>query len=160
MLCFVSPGLRPPPLPTQNTQAARFALDQAAWMLCFVSPALAGSSFTYAEHPGSLILVIWYSSSSSSSKNQVDTSEQQGGGTCQSEVKKGVIGVRHQFRCDALRRTPRATGSANLGSDPKNSRTAACAPTLLRSRKTLLQLTKELKLRARSGCPDGLLALS
>ncbi len=32
-----------------------------------------------------------------------------------------VIGVRHQFRCDALRRTPRAAGSANLGSDPKNS---------------------------------------
>ena len=44
-----------PPLPTQNTQAARFALDQAAWMLCFVSPALTGSSFTYAEHPGSPI---------------------------------------------------------------------------------------------------------
>ena len=126
----LSPGLWPP-LPTQNTQAARFALDQAAWMLCFVSPALAGSSFTYAEHPGTPIPVIWYSSSSS--KNQVDTSEQQGGDTCQSEVKKGVIGVRHQFRCDALRRTPRAAGSANLGSDPKNSRTAACATARLRS---------------------------
>src|SRR5665647_822225 len=115
MLCFVSPGLRPPPLPTQNTQAARFALDQAAWMLCFVSPALAGSSFTYAEHPGSLIcagsgcpdallrvprpsassftyaehpgnLIPVIGYSSSSSKNHVDTSEQQGGGTCQSEM--------------------------------------------------------------------------
>ena len=56
----LSPGPRPP-LPTQNTQAARFALDQAAWMLCFVSPALAGSSFTYAEHPDIPIPVIWYS---------------------------------------------------------------------------------------------------
>ena len=53
-----------PPLPTRNTQAARFALDQAAWMLCFVSPALAGSSFTYAEHPGTPIPMNWYSSSS------------------------------------------------------------------------------------------------
>ena len=79
----LSPGPRPP-LPTQNTQAARFALDQAARVLCFVSPALAGSSFTYAEHPGNLIPVIGYSSSSS--KNHVDTSEQQGGGTCQSEM--------------------------------------------------------------------------
>ena len=60
-------------------------------MLCFVSPALAGSSFTYAEHPDSPIPVNWYSGSSSSSKNQVDTSEQQGGGTCQSEVKKNEL---------------------------------------------------------------------
>ena len=127
----LSPGPRPP-LPTQNTQTARFALDQAAWMLCFVSPALAGSSFTYAEHPDNPIPVIWYSSSSS--KNQVDTSEQQGGDTCQSEVKKGVIGVRHQFRYGAKRRTlPSAEGWANLGSDPKNSRTAACATARLRS---------------------------
>ena len=85
----LSPGLRPP-LPTQNTQTARFALDQAARMLCFVSPALAGSSFTYAEHPGTPIPVIWYSSLSS--KYQVDTTEQQGGGTCQSEVKKEAEG--------------------------------------------------------------------
>src|SRR5665647_2494944 len=100
----LSPGLRPP-LPTQSIQAARFALDRAAWMLCFVSPALAGSSFTYAEHPGTPIPVIWYSSSSS--KNQVDTSEQQGGGTCQSEVKKEAEG--------------------------RGTRTAACAPAPLRS---------------------------
>ena len=54
-----------------------------------LSPALAGSSFTYAEHPGNLIPMIWYLSLSS--KNQVDTSEQRGGGTCQSEVKKNEL---------------------------------------------------------------------
>jgi len=74
-------------------------------MLCFVSPALAGSSFTYAEHPDSPFPVIWYSSLSS--KNQVDTSEQQGGGTCQSEVKKEAEG--------------------------RMTRTAACAAARLRS---------------------------
>ena len=99
--------LRGLPTPKQNTQAAPFALDQAARMLCFVSPALAGSSFTYAEHPGNLIPMIGYSSSSLSSKNQVDTSEQQGGGTCQSEVKKEAEG--------------------------RVTRTAACDPALLRS---------------------------
>jgi len=116
----LSPGLRPP-LPTQSIQAARFALDQAAWMLCFVSPALAGSSFTYAEHPGTPIPVIWYSSSSS--KNQVDTSEQQGGGTCQSEVKKDEL-----LGSDTNLAKPQVQGS-----DPKNSRTAACATARLRS---------------------------
>ena len=135
----LSPGLWP------HLQAARFALDQAAWMLCFVSPALAGSSFTYAEHPGTPIPVIWYSSLSS--KYQVDTFEQQGGGTCQSEVKKDeLLGsdtnlAKPQVHATALSAVPcgSAEGWANLakpqvqGSDPKNSRTAACATARLRS---------------------------
>ena len=114
-------------------------------MLCFVSPALAGSSFTYAEHPGTPIPVIWYSSLSS--KYQVDTFEQQGGGTCQSEVKKDeLLGsdtnlAKPQVRATALSAVPcgSAEGWANLakpqvqGSDPKNSRTAACTTARRRS---------------------------
>ncbi len=39
-------------------------------------------------------------------------------------VIKGVIGVRHQFRCSASTAPyGRAKGSANLGSDPKNPHT-------------------------------------
>ncbi len=113
----LSPGLQSP-LPTQNSRASRFALDQVAWMLCFVSPALVGSSFTYAEHPGTPIPVVWYSSLSS--KYQVDTSEQQGGGTCQSEVKKEAEG--------------------------RMTRTAACATARLRSHPLrCLRPTHEMK---------------
>src|ERR1035437_1027315 len=47
-------------------------------------PRPAGSSFTYAEHPGSPIPAIWYSSA----KNKVSTSQRPDGGVCCSEVKE------------------------------------------------------------------------
>ncbi len=51
-------------------------------------PRPAGSSFTYAEHPDSPILVTWYSSA----KCKGNTSQQRAWGVCRSEVKEEVQG--------------------------------------------------------------------
>jgi len=117
----------------------------------FVSPALAGSSFTYAEHlsrsicagsgclgallrvprPCGLLLYLRRTPRQPDPgdlvfENQVNTTQQQGGGACQSEMWK-LVGQTFSSVPNSKRDVgcPEAEGRV--------TRTAACDPALLRS---------------------------